>query len=77
MILEVSWDNLSTLLLGFHNFMVTALGSCVKSPKLRMIWPKARNNHVVILKQIWLKSIFTHEVATMPLPLASSPFKVN
>ena len=33
MILEASWDNpLDTLfLLGSHNFMVTALGSCVNS----------------------------------------------
>lgn len=30
MILEVSWDNLRTLFVGFHNSMVTFLGSCVK-----------------------------------------------
>ena len=33
MILEVSWDGLWTLFfLVSHNFMVTALGSCVKWP---------------------------------------------
>jgi hypothetical protein len=32
MILEVFWDNLWTLLLGSHNILFTALGSCVKSP---------------------------------------------
>ena len=30
MILEVPWDDLWTLSLDSHNFMVTALGSCVK-----------------------------------------------
>ena len=30
MILEVSWDILWTMLLGSHNFMVTALGLCVR-----------------------------------------------
>ena len=29
-ILEVSWDDLWTLLLGYNDFMVTALGSCLK-----------------------------------------------
>ena len=32
MMLEVFWDDPWTLLLGPHNFMVTALGSCVKWP---------------------------------------------
>ena len=32
MILEVSWDGLWTLILDPHNFMVTALGLCVKWP---------------------------------------------
>ena len=32
MILEVCWDGLWRLSLGSHNFMVTALGSCVKWP---------------------------------------------
>jgi hypothetical protein len=32
MILEVPWDDLWTLSFGYHNFMVTALGSCVKWP---------------------------------------------
>ena len=32
LILEVCWDGLWTLFLGSHNFMVTALGSCVKWP---------------------------------------------
>ena len=30
--LEVSWDGVWTLLLGSHNIMNTALGSCVKWP---------------------------------------------
>jgi hypothetical protein len=42
MILEVPWDNLGTTfghsLLGSHNFMVIALGSCVK-------WPLASPTH--------------------------------
>jgi hypothetical protein len=33
-ILAVSWDGLWTLVLDSHNFMVTALGSCVKWPWL-------------------------------------------
>ena len=32
MILEVSWTALGHFLLGSHNFVVTALGSCVKWP---------------------------------------------
>ena len=32
MILEVSWDDLGTLLLCSHNFMVTTLGLCVNWP---------------------------------------------
>ena len=34
MILEVSWEGLWTFSFGAHNFMVTALGSCVKWPLL-------------------------------------------
>jgi hypothetical protein len=33
MILEASWDNLWTLLLGTHNFMVMAIALCVKWPQ--------------------------------------------
>ena len=32
MLLEVYWEGFCTLLLGSHNFMVMALGSCVKWP---------------------------------------------
>ena len=30
LIVEVTWDGLWSLLVGSHNFMVTALGSCMK-----------------------------------------------
>ena len=51
-ILEVSWDGLYTLLLGSHNFMVTALGSCVKWP-LGFLYPNEKvssNDEVVTVR---------------------------
>jgi hypothetical protein len=44
MILEVIWDGLWTLLLGSHNLMGTALGSCVTAGSVQVNATYASNN---------------------------------
>ena len=40
-------------LLGFHNFMVTAFGSCVKQPKV-LPGPSDLMLNIYCLREIWM-----------------------